>query len=489
MSSRNPNKPDASRAPGGVGSSGGSLARRLTLWYSGSASLLILLATGFLYHVLESNLDREDDQFLADKVQFLRSLLRDHPDDARALRQEVEWKPAAGQYGQFSIRILDSKGETILETPGMANELALNVFPLPTPEMGGSTAAKEISAASGKSYRLIAARVIREADQPDQVLQIALDRSYEEEILGRFRWSMLLVLGLALGGCALVGYRIARHGLWPIEQVTATARRIRSTTLDERIEPGRFPVELAVLAATMNEMLDRLEESFQRLAQFSADIAHELRTPLNNLRGEAEVALSQERTSSEYREVLFSCLEETARLSRMVDSLLFLAKAESAATPLSREPVDVGQELQTVSDYYEAAAAEQGIQLNVSSSPNMVAEVDRTLFQRAIGNLLSNALAHTPLGGRIMLSASAENGQIRVMVADSGAGIAAEHLPRVFDRFYRVDQARSGASGRMGLGLAIVKSITTLHHGSISIASEVGKGTQVKLLFPKAKST
>jgi two-component system heavy metal sensor histidine kinase CusS len=490
MSSRNPNDPEYRPEAQHADRSRGSLALRLTLWYAGSAFLLILLATGFLYQVLGANLDREDDQFLADKIQFLSALLRDHSDDARALRQEVEWKAGPGQYAQFSIRILDEKGQTLLETPGMSNDLGPQVFPPPLAEAGRQMQAGEIDLPSGKSYRIVSARAVMEGGNAQtRLLQVALDRSYEEGILTRFRWSMLLVLALALVACAGVGYRIARRGLRPIQEITATAGRIRSTTLDKRIESGRFPAELSVLAATFNEMLDRLEESFQRLSQFSADIAHELRTPLSNLRGEAEVALIQERTPAEYQDVLTSCLEETARLSRMVDSLLFLARAENAATPIAKEPVDLGQELVTVREYYEAAATEAGIQLTVSSPPGLQTDLDRTLFQRAVGNLLENSLAHTPAGGTISLTASRDNGQARVEVVDTGAGIAAEHLPRVLDRFYRADQARSGASGRVGLGLAIVKSIASLHHGSIRISSEVGKGTRVTLLFPSEESS
>jgi two-component system heavy metal sensor histidine kinase CusS len=481
MSSKNPND-DQPPMPSDSSRPSGSLAFRLTLWYASSGFLLILLASGFLYYVLGANLDREDDQFLADKVQFLRTLLRDHADDARALQQEVTWKADTGQYAQFSIRILDEKGQVLLETPGMSGEIPPALFPRASAEPGQASQALEVALPSGKSYRIVSDRAV--AQGTPRILQVALDRSYEEGILARFRWSMLLVLALALVLCAGIGYRIARQGLRPIQEITATARRIRSTTLDKRIEPSRFPAELSVLAATFNEMLDRLEESFERLSQFSADIAHELRTPLNNLRGEAEVALAQERTPPEYREVLASCLEEGARLSRMVDSLLFLARAENAATPIAREPVDLANELETVREYYEAAANETGIQLTVTSSPGLVTHLDRTLFQRAVGNLLANALAHTPRGGKISLTACKDNGQVRVEVVDDGAGIAAEHLPRVLDRFYRADQARSGASGRVGLGLAIVKSIAGLHRGSISISSQVGHGTRVTLLFP-----
>ena len=247
-----------------------------------------------------------------------------------------------------------------------------------------------------------------------------------------------------------------------------------------------LPSELASLAATMNDMLARLEEAFARLSRFSADIAHELRTPLNTLRGETEVALGKARTPEEYREVLGSCLEEYGRLSKLIDSLLFLARAENPGTQVHREDFDVARELGTVREFYEAAAGEKGIALDVRAPAGIVAGLDRTLFQRAAGNLIENALAHTARGGTVTLAASRENGSIRVEIADTGCGISPEHLPFVFDRLYRADRSRTAATGGAGLGLAIVKSIAELHGGTASISSEPGKGTRVTLLLPSS---
>jgi two-component system heavy metal sensor histidine kinase CusS len=246
-----------------------------------------------------------------------------------------------------------------------------------------------------------------------------------------------------------------------------------------------LPAELSVLAGTFNEMLDRLQESFDRLARFSADIAHELRNPVNNLRGEAEVALGKPRSPEEYREVLGSCLEECGRLSHMIDNLLFLARAEHPQTQIAKESLNVAQELRTVRDFYEAAAAEGGVSLAVSVDGQLITNLDRTLFQRALANLVANALAHTPSGGTVLLSACRCDGTVRVDVTDTGAGIAQEHVAHVFDRFYRADPARSNVAGRVGLGLAIVKTIASLHGGSAEITSQVGRGTTVSLIFPK----
>ncbi len=232
-----------------------------------------------------------------------------------------------------------------------------------------------------------------------------------------------------------------------MKEVAETARRIGSSTLNERIHAEGYPVEIRVLALAFNAMLERLEESFARLSRFSADIAHELRTPVNNIRGEAEVTLARARTPEEYIEVLGSCLEESVRLSELVESLLFLARSESPGAHLKRTPEHLDRLLTDLRDYYEATAAEMGVTLTASAPDSIVANVDRALLQRALGNLVSNALAHCSAGDGIWLSAQLQDGMIRLEIRDTGSGISADALPRVFDRFYRADPARSRNSG------------------------------------------
>jgi two-component system heavy metal sensor histidine kinase CusS len=468
-----------------LGSAPLSLAARLTAWYAASALTLLIAAVSFLYWALVANLDREDDEFLADKIHVLRTLLRERP-ATDFLREEVEWEPAARRYGQVYVRILDADGRPLLETPGMAEPLPPTAFPAAVPAAADPQAGAEVDTPGDRSFRLIAARAVLGGGEGERILQVAFDRTHEEHLLARYRRALWLALGAALVLCLVVGYRIARRGLRPLAEVTETARRVRSSNLRERITDGQLPAELSVLAGTFNEMMDRLEDSFQRLARFSADIAHELRTPVHNLRGEVEVALGRPRTDEEYREVLSSCLEECARLSQLIDSLLFLARAESPGTLITREQLDVGRELEGVRDFYEATAFEAGVKLQVSAPPGLGAALDRTLFQRAVGNLVANALAHTESGGTITLSACREGAGLNVEVADTGSGIAPEHLPHVFDRFYRADAARTSETGRVGLGLPIVQSIAALHGGRAAIQSTVGHGTRVTLAFPSA---
>jgi two-component system heavy metal sensor histidine kinase CusS len=462
-----------------------TLAFRLTAAYALAGLLLVFLATASLYAVFLAQIETNTNLFLADKLHVLATMLRERPDDWDALHEEIELESAARRYQRFYIRLLGPDSRQLLVTPGMADELDLAQLERRTAASKGKTVAMRGS--SGQAFRVASARTpVGAAGASSDTIQIAIDVSKQEEELARYRkwfWIILLATGIVF---PLVGYTIARHGIRPVEEMAATTRRITSNNLKERIHPEGYPFELAALAETFNEMLERLEESFERISRFSADIAHDLRTPVNNIRGEAEVALTRARATHEYRDVLESVHEESVRLSDLIGSLLFLARAESPLTNLRREAVDVAELLTNVRDYYEASAAESGISLvGAGCDRPLVAALDRSLMLRAVSNLVANAVAHTPPGGSVTLSAADEGGSLRIDVADTGIGIPPEALPRVFDRFFRVDQSRSQASGGgTGLGLSIVQSIATLHGGSIAIASRPEEGTKVTLRMP-----
>jgi two-component system, OmpR family, heavy metal sensor histidine kinase CusS len=466
-----------------------SLAARLTTWYSLASFILILFATGILYWGLVAILNRSEDLFLADKVHVLRAILRDKPDDVNRLKWEavgeVELESSARRYAQFYARLVDENGNNNISTQQMDVLLAPALFMNVVPADAEPSQGTEIHGPQHRSFRVLAAAArVGPYGQKTWVIQVALDRAHDSLLLASYKVWMLAVLMVATIVCPLIGYRIARRGIRPVQDITETARRTGSATLSARIDPSGYPVELAALADTLNAMLDRLDDSFRRLSQFSADIAHELRTPVNNMRGEAEVALSRARSVDEYRETLTSCLEESVRLSDLITSLLFLARAENPGTQLERESVQVHKELAAVLEYYEAAAGEARIAMSVAAGEEIAFSVNRGLLQQAIGNLVVNSLAHTPPGGTVTLRAGACNGDVRIEVADTGAGIPDEDLPRVFDRFYRVTQARSSQYGSAGLGLAIVKGIVTLHGGRTEIESAIGRGTRVILIFP-----
>jgi two-component system heavy metal sensor histidine kinase CusS len=244
--------------------------------------------------------------------------------------------------------------------------------------------------------------------------------------------------------------------------------------------PADWPRELQPLAVAFDDMLKRLDDSFTRLSQFSADLAHELRTPIANMMGEAQVALTRDRTADEYREIIESTIDECERLSRIVDNLLFVARVDAAREPVARKRFDARAAVEKIAAFYQTIADDHHVTITCSGEGQIHADPD--LFERALGNLLDNALRFTPENGSIQIALSERDADFEVAVTDDGCGIAAEHLPRVFDRFYRAESSR-GSDGA-GLGLALVKSIMDLHGGSATIQSQVGGGTTVKLTFP-----
>ncbi|MGO8814598.1 MAG: heavy metal sensor histidine kinase [Terriglobia bacterium] len=462
----------------------GALAFRLTAGYALAGAFLVFLATASLYLVLVNELEKSTDLFLADKVQVLRTILRERPDDRDALREEIELESSARRYEQFYVRLLDERNTPLLMTPGMADQLDLAQLTHQT--QGRPNRTLRMMGRAGKVFRVtIASAPVGSPTTQTDTVQIAIDVSQKEKSLARYRFWFWVILLATFAIFPLVGYQIARQGIRPVQEMATTARHISSTNLRERILPEGYPFELASLANTFNQMLDGLEESFERISRFSADIAHDLRTPVNNIRGEAEVALARARTADEYRDVIESCLEEAVRLSDLIGDLLFLARAESPLIHLRRERVDVGELLAGVRDYYEASAADGGVSLTTTAPDKpVVAELDRSLLQRAVGNLVSNALAHTPPGGAVVLGTNVDFSTLHIAVSDTGIGIPAEALPRVFDRFFRVDSSRSQGSGGTGLGLAIVQSIAVVHGGRAEISSHPGQGTCVTLLLP-----
>jgi two-component system heavy metal sensor histidine kinase CusS len=480
MSSKNvQNKESATRPP----VRHWSIARRLTLLYAATTALLLVMAAAYLYWTQVNNLQREDNDFLVNKIQDCRRLLRERPNETRQLVNEVQTEALTSPI-KYYIRLLDERGRIQMETPGMTNLLPVISFPSALPLGEIPRRGIILKTTTGEVCLLMSAQAGTDTvESGANILQVALDVSAEESLITGYRWKLLavVVLGTLLSGIA--GIFVTRRGLLPLQEITRTTKRVTASQLHERIGGDGWPAELASLARSFDRMLDRLEDSFKRLSQFSGDLAHELRTPINNLRGEAGVALSHSRTPEEYRRTLESSLEEYARLTRLIDNLLFLARADSPTAGITRSPFDARQSVDTVCEYYEALAEDRGVE--VHSEGQGLVHADPQLFRQAVSNLLSNALNHTPRGGQVKISVRQRaNHALEVCVADTGDGIAPEHLPHIFDRLYRADPARSNHPDGAGLGLAIVKSIMTLHGGSVEVASAQGKGAGFKLVFP-----
>ncbi|SIO66450.1 two-component system, OmpR family, heavy metal sensor histidine kinase CusS [Singulisphaera sp. GP187] len=430
----------------------------MALWYAVSASTLLLIATTTLYRSIAGGLDAEGDGYLGYSIEYLEK----HPPQGGQSSHDMNDWPYE------DVRILDEAGKVVFSTPHASAHLP--------PTLVTGWPGVDYRVTNGRWFRALSRRV------GGQTYQVCYDRTRELEVLRHYRRNMWFVLVPSLVASAAVGVLIARRGLRPLVVITATARRIGPSRLDDRIAMEGLPSELDDLARTFNAMLGRLQDSFARLERFSADIAHELRTPVHALRNVSEVALQGTGSRENDREALATCLESAGRLSRLIERLLFLAKADDPRGMLAREDVDVIRELKVVREFYEPAATEAGVQLTVEATAGIRFDLERALFQRALGNLITNALAHTPPGGQVKVSARETSASLVVAVADSGSGVSPAHLPHLFDRFYRVDAARTPGQG-VGLGLAIVRSIAELHGGCATAESEPGVGTVVTLTF------
>ncbi|PWT79276.1 MAG: two-component sensor histidine kinase [Acidobacteria bacterium] len=444
----------------------------------------MVVAMSSLYLVVVHHINANDNLFLADTLRAVQADLA----DKRTINNELLADEVPPGTTDYFVRVLDLQTkEVIAEEPAIGDWLPASRFPEPHPEHRVPTQGLEYKTTNGHWFLLMSASAILNSDSPKPVLiQVAQDRSDDKEFTKNFG---KLLAGVLIGGIvcsAVIAFWAGKRALRPLQEMATATERVQASQLHQRLGRGRWPSELIALAAGFDQMLARLEDSFDRLSRFSADLAHELRTPIQNLRGGAEVALTRTRTAEEYREVIELSVEEYQRLSSMIDSLLFLARSENAETRLNRVKFQIGPEVDKILDFYDAAAREREVDLTRFGDGELYA--DPMLFRRAINNLVSNALQHAPTAGRIRVLVVTElDHEVQVAVQDNGSGIGPEHLPWIFDRFYRVDAARSSSSASTGLGLAIVKSIMELHGGSARAESGLGAGTKVTLTFPGQK--
>ena len=463
-----------------------SIAAQLILLFTLATALLLVCGLGVFYSLVVQHAFAEDNAVLADKISALSADF--HESGPNVFAEELKGR-RADEHAAYWIRMLDSQGRIYTETPGMDRLLPPEIFP-PPPAFADTSVdrQKPASAVAGrKDYRrgtklfsLVASN--EESGGQAYTLQVAQDRSSDERVERNFAVLFILVLSGSVLASALIAVTVTKRGLRPLGEMTQSLGRIGPTHLKERLAPADWPRELQPLAIAFDDMLKRLDDSFTRLSQFSADLAHELRTPVANMMGEAQVALTRDRTATEYRETLESTIGECERLSRIVDNLLFVARVDAAREPIARKRFDARKAVEKIAAFYQMIADDRHVVISCSGEGQIHADSD--LFERAVGNLLDNALRFTPENGSIQITLSKHDGDIKVAVSDNGCGIAPEHLPRVFDRFYRAESSR-GSDGA-GLGLALVKSIVDLHGGSATIQSEIGRGTTVTLTFPAA---
>lgn len=317
-------------------------------------------------------------------------------------------------------------------------------------------------------------------------MYMAIGRSLAEgsRLVDRFAWTYFLVLPLMILSGWLIGWLMAGRALRPLEELARTAQRITGSNLAVQIPTRGAGDELDRLIEAFNRMTERLDSSFRQTRQFSTDVSHELRTPLTAIRGQLEVALFAATSTEQYREAIVNALQDVERLSQIVRALLLLAQSESGQLALQKQVLEISALAREVADQLQIPAEAAGVRLSVSAAPACLLEADRVQMERLLSNLLANAVKYTPAGGSVSVAVRCRRDEVRIVVDDTGVGIAADHLPHIFDRFYRIPSTEKDPERGLGLGLSFVAWIVRAHGGSIDVQSKPGEGTRFTVRLP-----
>lgn len=462
-----------------------SLGTTLIVWFIVASSGIVLLTAGMAWFALFNGMAWRDDQVLETRADSIRAVLMKAVLDRAELDREVNEDLEGPR--QLFVRLIAPASIGAHETPGFPEKVAIDQFPQTGGLMVGHLYQKRIRL--GDQEYLGALELVRlppHAGGGTASILMALDTSADLDVVDRYS---LLIVVIVLFGVALsifVGLAVIRMQLRPLQRLREETEKIDLATLDHRISAGDMPEELQLFVDQFNNMIGRLERAYHGLRRYADDVAHELRTPLNRIQLGAEMALSEDRPAAEYRQTLETTFSECAHLSGLVRSLLFIAAAEHGATRIAAERFNLAGCLEKIHDFFSHGANDHGVTLTLSCDPSLDMQADATLVQRAVVNLVANALSHTPRGGRISIDAREEASDVVIEVADTGEGISPEDQPHVFDRFFHRDSNVQADKGRLGLGLAITKSIIDLHGGQVQLQSTLGKGTRFTLRFPKS---
>jgi len=433
-----------------------SLTSRLALLFA-ACTAAVSLGAGLVFNqASEQHFIELDQQLLASRLSLLRRHLTDVGTQADLQTRLPALREELSHQADLSVRVTSGGGVTWFESQA-------GLPPAPS-----STGLKTLHA-QGTDYRSLAVALMPDsANSPYLVLY--LDITHHQHFLQGMQRLIWLTVGLSALVTALLGAWAARSGLRPLRQMGRITARVSARSLTTRLPVEQMPAELAQLADSLNAMLQRLDDAFQRLSAFSADIAHELRTPLSNLLTHTQVTLTRPRSLDTYREALHDNLEELQAMAQMINDMLFLAKADQGLLTPGDTPLALHDEVDSLLEFYALAAEEAAVQLTREGQAWLPG--DRTMLRRALSNLLDNALRFTPTGGQVRITLATGP---RITVSNTGSAIEATALPRLFDRFYRVDPSRhEGGGEHAGLGLAITRSIVQAHGGRIQVACEAG---------------
>lgn len=440
-----------------------SLSLRVMLFVMLAIGLSLLLTSRLVLSTVERHFIEQDADELRVMVDAIEHALAHENSDLIELPASLS-SAISGHHGVF-YEVKDEAGAVLFSSAGLDFSSAVSSI---SPVVYVDASTTELWTIDNRTYRGVG--VLRSIDERVYQITSAIDMEFHKNFLNSFQRSLWLIL-LGAGVITLLAAWVGVYqGLRPLRGMSHSVRTIQTNKLDTRLDPVAVPIELQDLVLSFNQMIEQLEAGFSKLSHFSDDIAHELRTPLTNMITQTQVGLSKARSDADYRELLYSVLEEQERLNKMVNDMLWLAKSENGLLKLSSTPIDLQDEFQALFEFFDAFADERGVSLAVNSNRVLV-QGDRDLLRRAFTNLLSNAIYHSPKQGVVNVSLSQDGAYASIAVENNGPEIAAIHLSSIFDRFYRIDPSRARNSEGAGLGLAIVKSVIEAHEGSVAVES------------------
>ena len=438
-----------------------TLRTRLTLWYALALTVVMALSAVGVLFILEHR----------SAAETARMLREDHEEAERCLVSValvgVVWKEGVPHPGE----------------EGWEGERGVEVT---TPD-NGALVHRSKGFQRGPGYDTYSA--VCRVSSRNVVVEVSRSQKRVREELLRILQALLLHIPIGVGLAALAGYWLAGRALAPVGRMAERARTITADRLSDRLPVDNPKDEVGRLATVFNETLARLETSFEQMRRFTADASHELRTPLTAMRTVGEVGLREPRDAAAYREIVGSMLEEVDRLTRLVESLLTLSRADAGQVRLAPTRFDLGELAREAAAHLAVLAEEKGQAVTVEAPAPVPVEADRTVLRIAVVNLLDNAVKHSPAGTPVRVAVASRDGAAVLEVADRGPGIPPEHRERIFDRFYRVDESRSREQGGAGLGLALARWAAEAHGGRIELDSEAGKGSTFRIVLPPAGRT
>lgn len=456
---------------------------RLTLWYGTALALILVVFGGALYAVLAHGLRDQIDRSLEDTAAVAVRALEQH-----RIGPFLPFEALAAEFPELAVldksfQIFSPAGKVTIQSPNLGRlDIPLSRTALEA-ALNGRATYESARFRDGSSFRLLSAPILLDGALVN-IVQVGASLRPVEEMLHRLLLVLLVSLPAALAVALGGGWFLAGRALRPVDAITLAASRIAAGDLTQRLTVAHSQDEIGRLADAFNDMIARLEASFRQVRQFSADASHELRTPLTVMKGETELALRRVRPAEDYRLVLESSLEEIDRMARIVDELLFLSRADLGEVRIESQPVRLDALVEDVQRQAAVLGQEQQVQVIVGAVEPAVVMGDELRLRELLLNLVDNAVKYSRPGGKVELALARDGAMARLSVTDDGIGISAEAQARIFDRFYRADNARAHAREGTGLGLAICKWIAEAHHGRIEVQSTVGQGSKFTVVLP-----